>query len=101
MLLYCFIIIDGAKIQRVDPTHPALRGFEIVYEWESVQEEDFGLGVIVMFMSAVLSMFVMLCLVLNDKNVMGASSNTTASVKSKRDGTKGLGGGVNNVRRDR
>jgi hypothetical protein len=43
----------------VDPTHPTLRGFELQYQWVSVQEEDFGLGVIVMFCSA-LVFFVLL-----------------------------------------
>jgi len=76
------LYLDGAKIQRVDPTHPALRGFELEYTWESVQEEDFGLGVIVMFISAVVSIFVMICLVLFDSDIMGASASASASISS-------------------
>lgn len=86
------MVIDGAKIQRVDPTHPALRGFELEYTWESVQEEDFGLGVIVMFVSAVVSIFVMICLVLSNSDIMGAS--IPSSIKTKQNkGSIGSRGG--------
>lgn len=86
------MVIDGAKIQRVDPTHPALRGFELEYTWESVQEEDFVLGVIVMFVSAVVSIFVMICLVLSNSDIMGAS--IPSSIKTKQNkGSIGSRGG--------
>ena len=53
------IHLDGPKIKQLDPSHPALRGFQLEYRWESVEEEDFALGVVVMFISALLG-FVLL-----------------------------------------
>lgn len=53
--LYVVCVLDGTKLTRIDPTHPALRGFELQYRWESVQEEDFGLGVQVMFCACLLA----------------------------------------------
>lgn len=35
---------DGPRIDRIDPLHPALRGFKLLYRWESVQEEDMDLA---------------------------------------------------------
>ena len=55
--LHVWMCIDGKKITRLDPSHPALRGFEMEYRWESVQEEDFDLGVATLFLSAVLGFF--------------------------------------------
>ena len=52
-----YVCIDGKKISRLDPSHPALRGFEVEYKWDSVQEEDFELGVATLFLSAVLGFF--------------------------------------------
>lgn len=48
----------------MDPTHPSLRGFEIDYRWESVQEEDFGLGVVVLFSSACIGVFVLFFMII-------------------------------------
>lgn len=49
---------------KIDPTHPALRGFELMYMWESVQEEDFALGVITMFVCTIIGFGLLFCLVL-------------------------------------
>ena len=46
-----------------------------------MQEEDFGLGVIVMFISAVVSILEMICLVLCNSDIMGAS--IPSSIKTK------------------
>jgi hypothetical protein len=32
--------VMGHPIQRFDPTHPSLTAFELVYQWEAVQEDD-------------------------------------------------------------
>ena len=78
-----------------------MRGFELEYTWESVQEEDFGLGVIVMFSifvmicSAVVSIFVMICLVLCNSDIMGAS--IPSSIKTKQ--SKGSAGSKGGYRR--
>eukprot|EP01036_Dinobryon_divergens_P030212 gene30212-39418_t len=52
-----FTFDHGKKISRLDPSHPALRGFEVEYKWDSVQEEDFELGVATLFLSGVLGFF--------------------------------------------
>ena len=44
-----FVTVDGAKMtSRIDPTHPSLHGFEIVYKWKNAEVEDpvFGLQVL-------------------------------------------------------
>ena len=56
--------LDGSKLARIDPTHPALRGFELQYKWENVQEEDFGLGAQVMFCSCLISFIVLFLIVI-------------------------------------
>lgn len=60
--------VDGTKITKLDSSHPALRGFEMEYVWESVQEEDFGLGVIVMFSSAVIGFVFLFFLAIVDES---------------------------------
>lgn len=47
-------IIYGPRIKRLDPSHPSLTAFEIVYSWESVQEDDFPFAIQVMFCLALL-----------------------------------------------
>jgi hypothetical protein len=79
-------------MQIVDPTHPALRGFEIVYRWESVQEEDFGSGVIVMFTASLIGFVVLFTLVICNSELMdlpptpasSSRSSSSISAKSKR-----------------
>lgn len=70
LCIYLFICVDGSKISKVDPTHPTLRGFELQYRWENVQEEDFGLGVIVMFCSALTAFFVLFTVVICNSELM-------------------------------
>jgi hypothetical protein len=82
-----FFFVDGSKLTRIDPTHPTLRGFELEYHWESVQEEDLSLGIQVLFTSAVLGYLVLLFSLLyvrgsfsgEDKSIVGgggAGTNT-------------------------
>jgi hypothetical protein len=53
------LFVDGSRLARIDPTHPTLRGFELEYHWESVEEEDLTLGIQVLFISAVFGFFVL------------------------------------------
>jgi hypothetical protein len=55
--------IYGNAIPKIDASHPALRGFELDYRWESVQEEDFALGVIFMFCSVILGFLILFFMV--------------------------------------
>eukprot|EP01038_Epipyxis_sp_PR26KG_P014601 gene14601-19608_t len=70
--------IYGPKIARLDPSHPALRGFEITYMWENVQEEDFGFGVISLFITSVVAFLTLFCLVIfsSDSNPAWVAYNT-------------------------
>eukprot|EP01039_Chlorochromonas_danica_P005461 gene5460-6012_t len=34
----------GPRLDNIDPSHPALRGFQLFYRWQSLEEEDFPLG---------------------------------------------------------
>jgi hypothetical protein len=54
---------DTALAPRMDPTHPTLRGFNLEYQWDSVQEEDFAFGVRVLFMSAIIGFIVILSMI--------------------------------------
>jgi len=69
----------------VDPTHPALRGFELQYHWTSVQEEDFGFGVIVMFCSAIVAFVVLFSVVVCNSELMdaGPASRPTRARKNR------------------
>jgi hypothetical protein len=62
-LLICYhmlyITIDGPRIDRIDPTHPTLRGFRLSYQWENVQTEDFDLAKKVLLAST-LGLFIFL-----------------------------------------
>jgi len=75
--------IYGPKIQKVEASHPALRGFEIEYQWESVQEEDFGAGVITMFLAALLGFLVLFLMILcNGEIVEGPTYLSTSKTKT-------------------
>lgn len=37
-------LLDGPRLDNIDPSHPALRGFQLFYRWQSIEEEDFQLG---------------------------------------------------------
>ena len=41
---------DGRPIQRLDPNHPSLTAFDVVYQWEAVQEDDLRVGILAMFL---------------------------------------------------
>eukprot|EP01040_Poterioochromonas_malhamensis_P010785 gene10785-11756_t len=53
----------GSQLSRIDPTHPTLRGFELVYTWENVQEEDIALAIQVLFASDLSLVFAELSLI--------------------------------------
>jgi len=55
--------IYGPRINRLDPTHPSLTAFDIVYQWESVQEDDFPFAVHVMFVLSLCAIAVVLTMV--------------------------------------
>mmetsp|Transcript_21372 Transcript_21372/g.29406 ORF Transcript_21372/g.29406 Transcript_21372/m.29406 type:complete len:221 (+) Transcript_21372:281-943(+) len=75
----------GNKLTKLDSSHPALRGFEMEYIWESVQEEDFGLGVIVMFSSAVIGFVTLFLLALSDES--NSSDKWTQQTKRRKSAT--------------
>lgn len=70
----------------VDPSHPALRGFQLEYRWENVQEEDFGLGVVSMFISALLGFVVIFFMIVCSSEM--SNSLDTPIVKSSSDATQ-------------
>eukprot|EP00598_Pedospumella_elongata_P017038 CAMPEP_0184993464 /NCGR_PEP_ID=MMETSP1098-20130426/45667_1 /TAXON_ID=89044 /ORGANISM="Spumella elongata, Strain CCAP 955/1" /LENGTH=194 /DNA_ID=CAMNT_0027519303 /DNA_START=97 /DNA_END=681 /DNA_ORIENTATION=+ len=71
--------IYGNKMTKVDPSHPTLRGFELQYQWTSVQEEDFGLGVIVMFCSAIVAFLVLFSVIVCNSELMDVPPTPAAS----------------------
>jgi hypothetical protein len=77
---------DGSRIAKLDPSHPALRGFELQYRWESVQEEDFGLGVQVMFCACLAAFLAMFTVVICGSDLMDLTtqSSSTGSGKMKK-----------------
>ena len=75
---------DGPKIAKIDPSHPTLRGFEIDYRWESVQEEDFGLGVVVMFTSCLVGFVVLFLLVICNSDLVEMPGSKWSNGKSPR-----------------
>ena len=85
--------LDGSKMARIDPSHPALRGFELQYSWESVQEEDFGLGVQVMFCSCLVAFFVMFLVVVCGSELMEPVPRSSSG--------SGAGGGFTKARKAR
>ena len=46
--------IYGKEIQRLDPNHPSLVGFEIVYQWRAADDTDFSSGIFEMFLMALI-----------------------------------------------
>lgn len=70
---------DGSRIAKIDPSHPALRGFELQYRWESVQEEDFGLGVQTMFCACLLAFLVMFTVIVCGSELMDLSPQSAGS----------------------
>lgn len=78
---------------RIDPTHPALRGFVLQYSWESVQEEDFGLGVQAMFCSCLVAFMVMFLVVVCNSELMDPAPRSSSD--------SGVSGGFNKARKAR
>lgn len=83
------LVLDGTKLTRIDPTHPALRGFELQYRWESVQEEDFGLGVQVMFCACLLAFVVVFLVVVCNSELVEPIPRTSGSGGSAGGGYSG------------
>lgn len=46
--------VYGKEIQRLDPSHPSLVGFEIVYQWRAADDTDFSSGIFEMFLMALI-----------------------------------------------
>ena len=63
-----FKIAYSKEIQRLDPSHPSLHSFEIVYEWSAVEEEDVATGVLVMFTSALLALGVLTYIIVTNND---------------------------------
>lgn len=69
--------IDGSKIaSRIDPTHPSLHGFEIVYKWKEAEVEDpvFGLQVLC-GTSLIAFMIIFMVIIVNAEDEEAAESN--------------------------
>lgn len=52
--------LDGPPLARVDASHPAMTAFELVHRWEAVHDNDFRLGIVVMFSSTLLIIILMI-----------------------------------------
>jgi hypothetical protein len=89
---------DGTKINRIDPSHPALRGFELQYNWESVQEEDFGLGVQVMFCTCLLAFVVVFLVVVCNSELMDPIPQRPGAAGGGFSGSSGSGKGRSKIR---
>ena len=78
---------DGGKIARLDPEHPSLTAFEIVYKWRGVSGEDFSMGVFIMFILCLVSLVLLSVFVyanyegpiLNSKSKQRAPSRGSSS----------------------
>jgi len=54
----------GREIQRLDPDHPSVVGFELVYQWVTADDTDFSSGIFEMFLMSLLFGFVIISMVL-------------------------------------
>ena len=61
LIHFCFLmffldvfVADGRPIQRLDPNHPSLMAFDVVYNWEGVQEDDLRMAIMAMFVLSLL-----------------------------------------------
>jgi len=76
--------VYSPRIKRVDSTHPTLRGFEIEYRWESVQEDDFGMGVTVLFVSALMGFSLLFGMILCHGETVDGPTRPKASSRYKK-----------------
>ena len=53
-------LLDGPPLARVEPPHPSLTAFELVHKWEAVHDNDFRLGIVVMFSCTLLLLILMI-----------------------------------------
>lgn len=68
---------DGSKITtRIDPTHPSLHGFEIVYKWKEAEVEDPIFGLQVLCGTALVAfMIIFMVIIVNAEDEEAAESN--------------------------
>ena len=46
--------VYGKEIQRLDPNHPSIVGFEMTYQWRAADDTDFSSGIFEMFLMALI-----------------------------------------------
>ena len=63
-----YLWIDGPRIPIIDPSHPSLTAFNVVYKWESVQQDDLPLTITVLFSLGVIFVIFLMCLTINEKS---------------------------------
>ena len=68
-----FASTDTSLAPRMDPTHPILRGFILEYQWDSVQEEDFAMGVQALFLSVIVGFIAILCMICSHVSIFDNS----------------------------
>lgn len=59
------LFTDSAPIQRLDPNHPSLKAFEIVYKWQGTQDDDISLGVYALFVMSLIVFILLYTMVTN------------------------------------
>jgi hypothetical protein len=78
--------VYGKEIQRLDPDHPSVVGFEIEYVWRAAEDADFSSGIFEMFLMTLIFGVGLICLVLCYDPALTATraANKTGPGKPKR-----------------
>lgn len=74
-LTLCVYNTDGSPLHGFDPSHPALTALEVVYSWDSVQQDDLAMGVTVLFILSLIWTTVLMCSVASSPVVQQTASH--------------------------
>lgn len=95
-----YVTTYGPRIARLDPSHPSLTTFEIIYKWDAVQEEDLASGLVTMFIVVIVGLIPIVWSVISSFNhralmypYRGKRTSSSGSASASGIGA-GVGGGV-------
>ena len=88
---YSYFFVVSPPIHRLDPHHPSLTAFEIVYKWQGTAEDDASLGIYTLFILSLTFFIILYITVLNSyyedyqkyqTSVSSTESTTTTTILS-------------------
>ncbi len=68
----------------MDPNHPSLTGFEIVYHWKNAEEMNFSMGVFAMFSLTLLISVTLIVMIMCATDKGSVSLSTGSGTRNKR-----------------